>query len=54
MARMLGVPCPTMDAMVQLGSVLLEKDCMEAGYTAKDWGIEGLTKEEILAYLAEG
>ena len=54
MARVLGVPCPTMDAMVQLGTVLLKKDCMEAGYTADDWGIGGMTKEEILTYLAEG
>lgn len=54
MARILGVPCPTMEAMVQLGSVLLTKDCMKAGYTPDDWGIAGMEKEEILGYLAEG
>lgn len=54
MARVLGVPCDTMAAMVQMGTILLEKDCMAAGYTADDWGIEGMSREEILCYLKEG
>ena len=54
MARALEVPCDTMAAMVQMGSILLEKDCMAAGYTADDWGISGRTREELIRYLEEG
>lgn len=54
MSHVLGVPCPTMDAMVQLGTVLLEKDCMAAGYGPQDWGINGMEKEGLLDYLIRG
>lgn len=54
MAHVLGVPCPTMDAMVQLGTVLLGKDCMTVGYGPQDWGIDGMDTGRLLGYLSMG
>ncbi len=41
------VPTPTIDAVIQTASVMLEKNYFEEGITAKDLGVDGMSPEEV-------
>ena len=48
-AQVAGVPTPCIDATVQIGRTIL--DDLDEGRTAKALGIEGMTRDELLAYV---
>ena len=48
LAQVVGVPTPCMDAIISIGYAVM--DNMDEGRTAKNLGIEGMTKEELLKY----
>jgi opine dehydrogenase len=51
LARSLGVPTPTMDAIVQITSVVLGRDLRaEGARTMATMGLSGLSREELLHY----
>lgn len=50
----LGVDTPVMDSMVNLGTVILEKDCWEGGHSLEEFGIEGMNLETLKNYLIMG
>lgn len=54
LARQIGVETPIMDAMVTLGSCILQQDCNKTGRGMEDFGIQDMTKEELLEYLIWG
>ncbi len=48
-AKVVNVPTPVMDAIIQIVSVLLERDFRkEVQRTLKSFGLDGLTKDEII------
>jgi opine dehydrogenase len=47
MGRMWGVPTPTIDAFVQIASVIEGVNYFNEGVTVKDLGIEGVNPEQI-------
>lgn len=49
--RMWGVPTPTVDAVLRIASVMLEKAFFSEGLTAGDLGIEGLSPDDVKATL---
>lgn len=52
--KMLGIPCPMMEAMVNIGNVVLEKNCWTDGNTLADFGIDGMTLPQLHSYLQTG
>jgi opine dehydrogenase len=54
LARHVGVPTPMMDSMVNLGSVILEADCWQAGHSLEDLGIEAMDLPRLHTYLSAG
>lgn len=51
---LLGVPTPTIRAMIHLGSLLLGENYWQEGRTVERMGIAGLTAKEIRRYVLEG
>lgn len=51
LGEQLGVPCPTMRALVELIGTMLKIDFWEAARTPEDLGIVGLTRDSLLAFL---
>jgi len=49
MGRMWAVPTPTIDAFIQIASVIEGVNYFEQGVTVKDLGIEGLSSEQVRA-----
>jgi len=47
MRRMWGVPTPTIDAFIQIASIIEGVSYFEEGVTVKDMGIEGLSPEQV-------
>lgn len=47
MGHMWSVPTPTIDAIVQIGSIIEDVDYFKEGVTAKDLGIEGMSPEQV-------
>jgi opine dehydrogenase len=47
MGRQWSVPTPTIDALIQLASVIERVDYRQHGVTAKSMGIEGLTPAAV-------
>ena len=45
--KMLGVPTPTIDMIIELESIMLGKDFVKEGRTVEKLGLAGKTKEEI-------
>jgi len=54
LAQKFGVDVPTIESMMQLGSVICKRDFLKEGITLKELGIEDLTKEQIIRYVREG
>jgi len=54
LAKKFGVDVPTIESMIQLGSVICKRDFLKEGITLKELGIEDLTKEQIIRYVREG
>lgn len=50
--RMLGLPTPTIDAVIQFASVMLGRNVFEEGLKAKDLGIDGMSVEELCAMVS--
>lgn len=53
-ARLLQVETPILDAMTSLGNVLMKTDYYKSGCTLEEFGLEGLSAGEILAYMRTG
>lgn len=49
LAKVAGVPSPNIDAVITLGSSLLQTDFRETGLTLDKLGLDGLTVEELIA-----
>ncbi|MDD2694533.1 MAG: NAD/NADP octopine/nopaline dehydrogenase family protein [Anaerolineales bacterium] len=49
-----GVPTPTMDALIQIGGAIMGVDCWEHGRNLKRMGLEGLDAKALLVYLERG
>jgi opine dehydrogenase len=43
-----GLPTPTIDAIIQIGSTMLGADFVNEGLSAKDLAVEGMSLEEVL------
>jgi opine dehydrogenase len=53
-ARALGVEVPVIKAMIDLGSIICERDFLSGGRSLEKMGLEGMDKDHILRYLREG
>jgi len=53
LGKKVNVPTPIIDATINIGSVVCQKDFWE-GRTLEDLGLDGKTKEEIIRYVVEG
>ncbi len=54
LGKKFGVKTPTVDAMINIASAMLQRDFYEEGYTLEYVGLGDMDKEEILTYLREG
>jgi opine dehydrogenase len=54
MGRILGVPTPTIDALIHLGSIVSGIDYWETGVTLDKLGIDNMTVKELLYYVNTG
>ena len=54
LGRVLGVPTPTTDAIIQLAQVVAGVDYRREGLALEQIGIAGLTKEQMIRYLNTG
>jgi len=54
LGKLVGVPTPTMDALITLGSVINETDYRSEGRTVERLGLAGMTVEEIKRFVTEG
>jgi opine dehydrogenase len=52
--RLLGVPTPTFDAIIHLGSLINESDYWNEGRTLEKVGLDNMNIEEIKTYLERG
>jgi len=54
LATALGVDVPIIKAMIDLGSLICQRNFLAEGMTLAKMGIEGLDKAQLLSYLREG
>lgn len=54
LARQFGIPVPTMEALVQIASVVNGRDYLSAGKTCAHFGWDKLSAQQINAYLQTG
>jgi len=54
MGNAVGIETPTMDALIEIGSVIIGKDCWKEGRNLEKMGIEGLSLRQIIRYLETG
>ncbi|GAA4707282.1 NAD/NADP-dependent octopine/nopaline dehydrogenase family protein [Pseudonocardia yuanmonensis] len=54
LARTASVPCPTMDALIELAGVLNGVDYRVTGLTLERMGLEGRSPEQMLTYVRDG
>lgn len=54
LAKKFGVKIPIIEAMIQLGSAVCNRDFLNEGVTLAELGIDGLTKEQIITFVREG
>jgi opine dehydrogenase len=52
--HLVGVDTPIMDAAINIGSAIMGMNCWEEGRNLARMGLEGLTVEQVLAYLERG
>ena len=53
-ARALDVEVPVIKSMIDLGSIICERDFLQEGRSLKKMGLEGLNREQMIRYLREG
>ncbi len=53
-AQALGIQTPVIKAMIELGSIICQKDFFKEGRDLEKMGLLGLQKDEMLKYLKEG
>ena len=53
-ARALKVEVPVIKSMIDLGSIICERDFLGQGRSLEKMGLEGMSNEQILRYLKEG
>lgn len=53
-ADLLDVDTPVLRAMMSLANVVMKTDYYKSGFTLKDFGLEGKSVDEILAYMRTG
>ncbi len=51
---LLGVPTPTMKAIIQFASIINDVDYWREGNTAEKMGLKGMTAEQIVRYATYG
>ena len=54
MGNAVGIETPTMDALIEIGSVIIGVDCWKKGRNLEKMGIDGLRLEQIIRYLETG
>lgn len=54
LAKKFGIEVPIIESMIQIGSVVCNKDFLKEGISLKELGIEDLNKEQIIEYVREG
>jgi opine dehydrogenase len=54
LGEMLGVATPTIDALIELASLISQTDYRQTGWTLERMGIRGMTLGEILKYVEQG
>ncbi len=54
MGDAVGIETPTMDALIEIGSTIMEVDCWKEGRNLEKMGIDGLSLGEIIQYLETG
>jgi len=54
MGDMLGVPCPTIKAIIHLANLLHQCDYWETGRTVEKLGLAGLTVQQIRQLVLDG
>ncbi|SNS31256.1 opine dehydrogenase [Anaerovirgula multivorans] len=54
LGKAIGINTPVMDAVITLASALKDENYWDTGYTVKDLGLEGMSIEEIKAFLQKG
>ena len=52
--KMLKIPTPTIDSIIQLASVMMKRDFWKEGRTTKNLGFEGKSVEDIRRFVMEG
>jgi opine dehydrogenase len=53
-ARTLGIEVPVIKAMIELGSIICERDFLKEGRSLEKMGLEGMSREQMIRYLREG
>ena len=53
-AQAFNVSVPIIKAMIDLGSLICERDFLKEGRTMEKMGLAGLSKEQVIKYLREG
>ena len=54
MGNAVGIETPTMNALIEIGSVIMGKDCWKDGRNLEKMGIDGLSLGQIMRYLETG
>ncbi len=54
LGEMLGVPTPTIDALIDLASIICETNFRRTGWTAEKMGIQGMSLKSLLNYVENG
>lgn len=54
MGRYLGIETPTIDSIIQLASVLHNKNYFKLGRKVEDMGLDGMSLDEIKSYVLDG
>ena len=54
LGKIAGVPTPNIDAVIQLTSTIYQRDFRAEGRSAKNMGIEGMTKAQVAHYFQTG
>lgn len=53
-AKLKNIDTPTLHAMTNLSNIMMKTDYYSQGYTMKDMGLEGMTPDQMVAYMRTG
>ncbi|MGH9321224.1 MAG: NAD/NADP octopine/nopaline dehydrogenase family protein, partial [Vicinamibacteria bacterium] len=54
LARQIGIPTPALDAVIEVASIVAEENFREEGITMSALGLQGFSREELIAFVEEG